>query len=88
MMESVNSEEHYLHYFLQMIDYEEQIKDKTQNFKNFVISSLTEGIEKEERTDSIIGKKNKDRPNVQSKRLLKTYVSDNRRNWSVSKMSL
>ena len=41
-----------------------------ENVKNFVISSLTKGIEKEERTNLIIGEENEDRPNVNSQRLI------------------
>ena len=75
MIDSVNSEKHYLHYFLQMIDYEEQIKDKNQNCKNFVISTIKKSMEKEDKMDFIVRKKSKNSPNGKSKRSLEEQRS-------------
>ena len=56
MFENLNDEKHYLHYFLQLIDYEDKNKDKNKE-KEFVILSVIEFNEKEEKKKMMPTKK-------------------------------
>ena len=52
MFKNLNDEKYYLHYFLQLVDYEDKNKDKNQE-NGFVILSVREFNEKEEKKKKI-----------------------------------
>ena len=55
MFHHLNDEKHYLHYFLQLLDYENKIKDKKE--ENFVILTLKESNDKAEKEKMKMTKK-------------------------------
>ena len=55
MFHHLNDEKHYLHYFLQLLDFENKIKDKKE--ENFVILTLKESTDKAEKEKMKMTKK-------------------------------
>ena len=70
MKDNFSSEEHYLHYFLQLIDYEKQIKDKIRDGQGFIISTITNGKELHGSKNGSAKGRGKDQSNFKSKKSL------------------